>query len=78
MVQGTPTDPLGERLCEDVAVLAVTTCDPTDQDVATVTIVLPLPTTGGQVMWPLLALGALLLLIGAIAFTVARPRRTTR
>lgn len=81
LVEGTPTDPLGEHLCDDVAepgddvvVLAVTTCDPTDQDVATVTIVLPLPPTGGQVMWPLLALGTLLLLIGAIAFTKARRR----
>ncbi|GAA1979804.1 DUF7507 domain-containing protein [Microbacterium pumilum] len=81
VVEGTPTDPVGERLCEDVAepeddgqviALAITTCDPTDQDVATVTVVPPLPPTGGQLMWPLLALGPLLIAVGAFAVIAAR------
>ncbi|GAA1953101.1 DUF7507 domain-containing protein [Microbacterium deminutum] len=83
VVEGTPTGPLGAHLCDDVggagpgvAALAVTTCDPTDLDIATVTVVPPLAPTGGQVMWPLLALGTLLIAIGAAA--VAAARRSAR
>ncbi len=78
VVSGSAVDPEGEPLCDTsqrAALAAAPTCDPSAGAQATVVVGPPLPSSGGIVLWPLLALGSILVGIGAAALAAARQAK---
>lgn len=75
VVTGTATDPDGRPLCDAVDVAPAPgepTCEPTARDQAVVVVTGLLPDTGGAPAWPLLGVGALLILVGLAVRGVRR------